>query len=397
MLGVRQSAGTAAYCIYAPNNVTAPLTITLASTDTSVAVPSPSTITMTTGSSYAYFTVIAKDSIGTIQIQASAPGYNPPAPMTMQVTQPKFVLSFTSTLRTTQVPSVINVYVADANGTTHYNTEAVTVNLASSNTGVAGIDSASVTIPANARYTTAPRWRGLSAGTSTISVSDPRAGTYHTYNYTSASTVVTVVNPALSFYLGPNTIGLGQYFDPASDYYYVQVQDNVTSPTAVTLGHTGVPKTSVPATTTIGTGTYYSYFKLIGSVIGTDTLTASLASPLHTPATAYVVVDSGRVDSPINWPSASMRVGDSVLVTLRTKDPNASYVRKVAAATTFTLAPSANVEVHVGGAVVTSVTVPADASQVQFYLKAKATGTGSVAFTHPNYKAYSPPTVTVIP
>ena len=92
-----------------------------------------------------------------------------------------------------------------------------------------------------------------------------------------------------------------------------------------------------------------------------------------------------------------MVVGDSVLVTLRTKDPNASYVRKVAAATTFTLAPSANVEVRVAGAVVTSVTVPADASQVQFYLKAKATGTGSVVFTHPFYKTYTPPTVTVIP
>ncbi|HEY5490791.1 MAG TPA: hypothetical protein VIK25_06305, partial [Gemmatimonadaceae bacterium] len=129
--------------------------------------------------------------------------------------------------------------------------------------------------------------------------------------------------------------------------------------------------------------------------IGTDTLTATLTSPLHTPATAYVVVDSGRVDSPLYWPSASMRVGDSVLVTLRTLDPNASYPRKVAAATTFTLAPGSNVEVRVGGVVVTSITVPADANQVQFYLKAKATGTGSVTFTHPYYKTYTPPTVTV--
>jgi Bacterial Ig-like domain (group 2) len=398
MLGVRQSTGAGNYCISAPNNVTSPLTITLSSTDPSVAVPSPSTITMTAGSRYAYFTIIANDSIGTIQIQASAAGYNPPAPMTMQVTQPKLVVSpYYTTMRTTQPAAYITVYLADANGTMHYNTEAVTVSLVSSNTGVASIDSSTVTIPVNSQVSYAASWRGLSAGTSTLTISDPRASTYHTYNYASASSAVTVVDPALSFYLGPNTIGLGQYFDPASDYYYVRVGYSMTSPTTVALSHTGVAKTSVPATTTIAANTLYSYFKLTGTVIGTDTLTASLTSPLHTPATAYVVVDSGRVDSPLNWPSASMRVGDSLLVTLRTKDPNASYVRKVAAATAFTLAPSANVEVHVGGAVVTSVTVPADANQVQFYLKAKATGTGSVVFTHPNYKTYTPPTVTVIP
>ena len=60
-----------------------------------------------------------------------------------------------------------------------------------------------------------------------------------------------------------------------------------------------------------------------------------------------------------NWPSA-LTAGDSVLVTLYARDPNGN-VRNVVAATDFTLAPNANIAFHLGNAVVTQVSVPADA------------------------------------
>ncbi|MCX5760959.1 MAG: hypothetical protein NTW72_05560, partial [Gemmatimonadetes bacterium] len=124
------------------------------------------------------------------------------------------------------------------------------------------------------------------------------------------------------------------------------------------------------------------------------------ASPLHNADTAFTVVGLGRINNILSWPSASMRVGDSVAVTLRTLDPNAVSVRRVAAATTFALAPNANIEFRSGGAgstTITSVIVPADGSQVTFYVKALASGSGTSTITNANYNTYLPPAVTVIP
>ena len=156
----------------------------------------------------------------------------------------------------------------------------------------------------------------------------------------------------------------------------------------------------MPATVTVPTSSNYEYFRITGTLRGTDTLVAAAASPFHNPATAYVVVDSGRIDGILGWPTGNRAVGDSVAVTLRTLDPNASNVRRVAAATTFALAPNANIQFRSGGAgstTITSVTVPMDGSQVVFYVKALAAGSGTATITNPNYRPHAPPAITVVP
>ena len=72
---------------------------------------------------------------------------------------------------------------------------------------------------------------------------------------------------------------------------------------------------------TIPAGQNYLYFRVVGSAAGTDTMTASVTSPVHTPATVYTVVGQGRTDPIGSWPS-TLAVGDSVLVTMTTRDPN---------------------------------------------------------------------------
>ena len=397
MYGMRQRGGVNDYYVYTQNNVAANTTVNLLSTDTRVATV-PASVTIPSGLNYAYFTITAQDTVGTIQVQATAVGFGPPTPINVQVTQPKFSFSVNTSARTTQGPQTIYVLTADANGTSHYTTENVTVTLASSSGAVASVDSSTVTIPAGGYYHNTSRWLPVSVGTAQLSATDPRAAIY---KYNTATANLSVTTPSLSFSWNSVALGLGQYIDSNYDgSYYVYTPDYPAAPLAVTLTHVGSARATTLASVTIPTSPNYQYIRLTGAVRGTDSLVATASSPYHNADTAYTVVDSGRVDGIVNWPSASMAVGDSVAITLRTLDPNASSVRRVASATTFTLAPNANIQFRSGGAgstTITSVVVPADGSQVTFYVKALVSGSGSATITNANYKTYIPPSVTVIP
>ncbi len=117
MLGMRQQTYSTQYQVYTPNAVGTPLTVNLVSTDTTVATV-PASVVIPASQNYAYFTITARDTIGTIQIQATATGYSASS-VNMQVTQPKFIMYAGSTLNTTSPPSTITVYAADQNGNTH--------------------------------------------------------------------------------------------------------------------------------------------------------------------------------------------------------------------------------------------------------------------------------------
>ncbi len=393
VLGMRQHGGTNSSYVYTPNSVVAPLVVHLLSTGTRVATV-PDSVIIAASSNYAYFDVTAQDTVGTIQIQATALGYNG-ATMNVQVTVPKFVISTSGQLNTTSPRNAITVYATDANGNSHYTTENVTVTLQSSAPGVAAIDSSTVTIPSGAYYVNTATWSPGTPGTAQLSAQDVRAVQY---KYATGTANVTVVTPTLGFGSAPGALGLGQY----QDYVYAATPDYQTAPVAVALTHTGTARTgtdsnltNVPITgLTIPASGSYQYFRLVGLSRGTDTLVASIASPVHNPATMLTVVDSGRVDPIANWPGAIV-AGDSVLVTLYSRDPNDNG-RNVVAATGFALAPNANIEFHQGGAVVTTVTIPADAQFVQFYLKGVSAGSGSVTITNADYRSYFN-TVTVTP
>lgn len=393
MYGMRQTGYSGGdFYVYTQNNVSSSTTVSLVSTDTRVATV-PASVTIPAGSNYAYFNITAQDTVGTIQVQATAVGFGPPTPINVQVTQPKFTFSVNTSARTTQGQQSITVYATDANGSAHYTTENVTVTLASSSGAVASVDSTTVTIPAGQYYHNTAHWLPVSVGTTQLSATDVRAAIY---KYNTGTATLSVTTPALAFSWGSLSLGRGQYLDQSDYYYYVYSPDYQTSAASVALSHVGTAKTTVPATVTIPSSNNVGYFRITANTFGTDTLTAQLTSPAHNPATAYVVIDSGRVDTFTGWPSASMRVGDSLLVTLYTRDPGTS-ARRVAAATTFAISTNTNFEIRQSNAVVTSVTVPIDASQVQFYVKAIATGTGTSSFTNANYKTYAPPSVTVIP
>ena len=398
VLGNRQTTGPTGVYVQTANNVAAPLVVNLLSTGTTVATV-PASVTIPAGSYYAYFAVTGMDTIGTVQVQATATGYSSPTPITVQVTRPKFQISTTGLLNTTSPRTGIYLYAEDANGTSHYTTENVVVTLASSATAVATIDSTTVTIPAGSYYASTPTWGpGGTTGTAQLSATDTRAAQYA---YNQATFNVTVQTPSLNFDWATQSLGIGQY-----NNLYVYTPDDATSPIDVTLAHSGTPRTSIllndtaRSVVTIPTGTYYVYFHVVGATVGMDTLVATTTSPVENPATGYTAVTLGQVSPIGGWPSTlSLANGDSALITMFAYD-SAQVSHYVQNATTFTLAPSGSIEFVSGGAnsaVITSVVIPKDAYYVQFYVKGVSQGTGQATITATNYVAYNTPTITVSP
>ncbi|MDB4914921.1 MAG: hypothetical protein JWM95_2565, partial [Gemmatimonadetes bacterium] len=317
------------------------------------------------------------DTIGTVQIQATATGYTATS-VNMQVTQPKFTLNVNPTLYTTSAPGYITVYATDANGNVHPVNADLTVTLLSSAPSVAGIDSTSVTIVANNYYSTAARWVPGTVGTAQLSASDDRA---IRYPYGLATANVAVQVPPASLGIFNESLGLGQYIDT-----YVSIPNTPASAVTVPLGHAATPTTTTPASVVIPNTTSYVYFRLSGTTTGLDTITAS--PPNHVPAVGTVNVAPGII-SPLNgWPSA-LAVGDSALITLYTRSPNGGAIRPVLAATTFALGSNANIVFVSGGSTITSAVVPADAYYVQFYVKGVTAGSGNTTITNANYVTYT--------
>ena len=394
VLGNRQNTGPNGAYVYTQNNVASPLVVTLTSTDPTVAIPTVSTVTIPMGSNTGYFQINALDVVGTIQIQATATGYGGIS-TNVQVTVPKFVLFTNASVNTTSAPQSITVEAYDngASPQSHYTNENVTVTLASSASSVATTDSATVTILAGSYYHNTSHWIPGIVGTTQLSATDTRPQSYH---YNTATANLTVNTPTLTLN-NFNQLGIGQYQD---NNFYVQAPDAATAPITVTLTHPGTVRTTTPATVTIPSTLSYAYFRVIGAVAGTDTLVASATSPVFNPATAFTVVGNGRIDPLQGWPGSSLHAStrDSVLITLYARDP-AQTARNVIAATTFTLAPNANIQFVSGGvssAVITSATIPANAQYIQFYVQAVSAGPGSATISSTNYTTYVN-SVTVIP
>jgi uncharacterized protein YjdB len=377
-LGMRQHTYASQYYVQTQNNVATPLVVNLISTDPRVATV-PATVTIPANSSYAYFTITAQDTLGTIQVQATATGYGPTS-VNMQVTAPKFVITATSTLNTTSSSTPINVYATDANGTQHEVNDSVYVTLASSAPGVASIDSATVTIIPNANSNSSARWSPGSIGTAQLSATDTRAAFY---KYGTGVFNVNVQTPQANLSFNTLVLGIGQYAD-----MYVQVPNNTTAPLTVPLSHSTVPRTNTPGSVTIPANISYEYFRISGTSSGSDTITAS--PPGHLSDFGVVTVGLGRIDPISGWPT-SLRVGDSVQVTFYTRDFNQG-IHPVVAATTFTLNPNANIQFVSGGAtsaVITSAVVPADGNSVSFWVKGVSAGTGSTTITNASYSTYT--------
>ena len=382
VLGMRQyRLGTGAY-VSIPNAIGAPLVVRLVSTDPAVATV-PDSVIIPPGQNYAYVDVRAQSSIGTVQLQATALGYAS-ASTTQQVTAPRFLISTTTTLRTTQPAPNLTVQAADANGSAHYVWEPVTVTLTSSSPSTASIDSASVVIAAGNYINSTARVLPLTPGTTQLTASDARI---ESYRYNEANVTVSVAIPTLGWSAGasPLRVGLGQWKEP-----YPSTPDYIVGPLTVTMTHATATSTTAPSAV-IPNGGYYVYTRVTGAAQGADTITFS--APGYNSVRGAIDVAPGRINALGGWPATL--ASDSVQVTLYARDPDGN-VTNVAAPTTFAIAVAGSaLEARNGGVAITSVTIPTDAQSTTFWLRRLANGTAVVTFTNANYVTQVAPTVTV--
>ena len=400
VLGMRQTTGSNAIYVYTQNDPATPVTVYLTSSDTAVATV-PDSVIIPTTTNYVYFPITAMDTLGTIQVKAQATGFAQTV-MSVQVTRPKFAINTCSQANTTSGRCTITVYAEDQNGTTHYTTDSVIVHLASSATGVATVDSAVVTIPIGQYSNNHATWGPASLttpGTAQLSASDTTAALYA---YQTATYPVTVLTPTVSFDWGTQTLGVGQY-----NNVYVYTPDNASvAPFNVVLTHTGLARTIATLngvtvdTIPIPVGTNYTYFHVVGSAVGMDTLVGSIGTPPFNPGTAYSAVSLGRVDPLGNWPGTlSQSANDSVQIVIYARD-STQGTHYVQDSTTFTLNASGAIQFWSGGAnsaPITSVVMPQDAYLVYIWVKGVAQGTGQATISATGYTTYTTPTVTVGP
>jgi trimeric autotransporter adhesin len=383
-LGMRQNSGIGTV-IAMPTVLAQALTVSLTSADPTIATV-PATVTIPAGASSAFFTLTAHDVIGTTQITASALGFSS-ASHAAQVTKPQFRLWPPSYVYTTY-PMQFYVTAVDAYGNNPAVNQDVVVTLTSLTPSVVAIDSATVTIPAG---TGSSNWATLSAlapGTGRITASDARTAVY-AYLPNTASIDAAIPHASLNFL--NLDLGLGQYF-PSGVPLGTPAAATMTVP--ITHSRSGI--TTTPSSVVIAQGRFGAAFNVVATATGVDTITIS--PPGYVPASGQVVVGPGTFGTYFGWP-ASLRVGDSVHVTIGTFGPVGISSRNVVASTVISVLSNANIQVVSGvpnSAPLTSITVPADADNVRVYIKGVAAGTGSLSLSAPTYTPFTTST-TVTP
>ncbi|MCL4213291.1 MAG: Ig-like domain-containing protein [Gemmatimonadales bacterium] len=298
--------------VYTPNNVTAPLTVNIANSDSSFAA-APTNVTIPAGTYYAYFTVRGK-SPGLSTFIATAAGHSSDT-ATYRVTTPRIQLSGGTTLNRFGAPAGLNLYTTDSLGNVHERTDSLVVTYSSANTSVVTVTAAD-TIDPGLYYANSARVTAVDTGTTLVTATAPGHGT--------SSTSFTVVTPKLNISFATYRIGRRQYRPPSEQYVYIP---NATgTPVVVTFTQSNAAVDSLSSTTvTIPGNTYYAYFGFAGLQAGVDTIIASATGYL--PDTAVVVVTSPRLTVAGGLPGTATTTSPPSTVTLYTADSlgNAHY------------------------------------------------------------------------
>jgi hypothetical protein len=265
--------------VQGPNNVTSPLTVTIANPDSSI-VGLPPTIVIPTGIYYTFFTVRGK-ALGKESFIASAPGYQPDTAM-YTVTTPRLVLSGGGTLQNFGPAQGFTVYPADSTRQNHYTINPIIVTYTSTDPTVFTVNSTD-TVQAATSQTSHGAVLPTGVGTAKLIASAP--------GYLPDTVTYIVQTPKINFSFSHNVIGKRQFDVNPAD---IQTPNYLTAPLTATITQKHPTVDSLSATTIIiPSGIYYSFFNYAGLNTGTDTLIVT--APGYLPDTAILTVSSQRL------------------------------------------------------------------------------------------------------
>lgn len=356
--------------------VGAPLSIQLSTNDSTIVGVSPDSVSIPLGGSGAPIDITGGDVLGTATITARASRHID-GHLVVTTDRPTVQIPIfnTKVYPTDSLP--IQLFAMDAATLAPgYATEKVTFTLSASDTSVVSIDSTTLTIPAGTRMS-AIAWAHFKGfGTTTFTATDPRVTSY-AYAPGTGPFPITVIAPYLATQESTVSLGVRQNREvfvvvngPYQGGLVVHVRQR--HPTTLSLSDT---------TITIGAYPNHGSVLTTGTASGVDTVVVSAAG--FKPDTTIITVGTPTIGIP-QWPP-SLAVRDSFPLFLQTQAPDGTG-RVTADTVALTLAPNSNIEFHLDGAVISTLTIPAGQYiSPFFYVKAKGPGTGSVTVTAPSY------------
>lgn len=355
--------------------VGAPISIQLSNSDSTVARLSPDAVTIPIGGSTAPIDIVGGDVRGYATLTARALRHID-GHLVVKTDRPR--LGFYN-FGSGQYPGdSMRVEVAAFDSATMmrgYPTEDLTFTLSVNDTSVVSLHSTTLTYHAGAETSSVAFAVFKRPGTASVTVTDPRPAAYAYPPETTPE--VTVLAPYLATEESDISLGIRQNRDiivivngPNQDSLIVHVRQ--TNAAVLSLPDTIITIPAFPNTGSV---------VATGAASGVDTVVVSAAG--FRPDTMVITVGIPTAVMP-QWPT-NVTVGDSVPLLLETAAPDGTG-RTTADTVVFTLAPNANIEFHLDGAVISTLTVPAGSYYAPFFwVKAKAAGTGTVTVTAPNY------------
>jgi len=350
-----------------------PLTIHLSTSDSTLARLTPDSVSIPVGGSGAPIDIAGGDRRGTATLTAHAARHLD-GHLVVRVDRPKVFMGYGNFQLYPGDSMDIQVSVWDsATFYPGYPTENVTFDLSTTDTSVVTTD-ATVTVPAGSMTSIAARVRAKGLGAATVTATDPRAVPYA--YATDGAIPITVIEPYLAISPSGNSLGIRHNRDlvvtangPYRPSYVVHVRQS--NAALISLADSTIIVPAFSGGSVVATGT----------ASGVDTVVVSAAG--FRPDTTIITVGIPTATIP-QWPN-SMSVGDSMQLLLETAAPDGTG-QTTADTVVFTLAPNANIEFHLDGAVISTLTVPAGSYYAPFFwVKAKAAGTGTVTVTAPNH------------
>ncbi len=230
-----------------------------------------------------------------------------------------------------------------------------------------------------------PAWTlGSTLGPQTLTVKANFTSTVLTAHATALSPSLAIVGDPSYYFYGPSqSIGIGQYTTA-----WVGPADfrALASPLTVSLS-TKTSRISVPASVTIPTGGTFLGFQIVGTLPGTDTVTASAAG--YTSASLEFVVGLGTIDFGLTgFPASSLKLGGTIGVYLCSYGPQGVF-NLLAAPTTFSLASSSNVSFSIEASPATPIsaaTIPGNDYCTNFVAHGLSAGVATITISSPNFK-----------
>jgi plastocyanin len=358
-------------------------------------VTGPDTVRILPGTTYRYFDIAARDTVGVDTISVvQATGYVLPGPQVFQTLPLKVhPYSYPSTLFTISRPQRVQAYVADSFGFTHPLLAPMLVSLTSTDPSVFSLDSAVVTIDSGQAFSEIDTLRVVGVGSSRILVGSVRASP--------DSTPLITVNPTpLTLQLAyPYAAGRGLRLD----FNYVYLPDLPPDTVRVAIQRFNPAVTSLSTDTVkIAPNTTSSpYFSITAlDSLGTDSIVAS--APGFLPSVGTFSGVAGQIDIQ-DIGSNHLTTEPPLLVTTYTRmRPPPGYTQPTVSAVTFSIVSTDSSVIQIDSAGVVSPTAGSGSSTVDsgryygyFRVRFVGSGTARLIVSAPGFAADTMAQVTV--